>query len=74
MDRPLTLQRIPDELLAEYGLRRGGMTRSSYRSSDPNAVLVSLAEIDGPQVRNLNEQAVPDLLRAIRDDAPIPRS
>jgi len=72
MDRHLTLEHISDELLAEYGLRRGGATRPSYRSSDPNAVLISLAEIGGPQARNLNEQAIRDLLRGIRDDAPIP--
>jgi hypothetical protein len=28
-------------------------------------------KLTGPQVRNLNEEAVRDLLRAIRDDAPI---
>jgi len=35
-------------------------------------VLISLAEIGGPKRENLNEQAIRDLLRGIRDDAPIP--
>jgi hypothetical protein len=46
MNRPLTLEHIPIDLLAEYGLRPGGATRPSYRSSDPNAVLVSLSEVE----------------------------
>jgi ParB-like nuclease domain len=71
MNRPLTLEHIPIDLLAEYGLRPGGSTRPSYRSSDPNAVLVSLAEVEAPEARNLNEQTLRDLLRGIRDDAPI---
>lgn len=47
-DRALTLSKIPDSMLVEYGLRRGGATAISYRCADPNAVLEPLAEISGP--------------------------
>jgi excisionase family DNA binding protein len=70
--RPLTLDDVPDELLAECGLRRGGMTASSYRCTDPAAVLVPVAEITGPMQRKLNEDALRSLLRAVRDRVPLP--
>jgi hypothetical protein len=70
--RPLTLDGVPDELLAEFGLRRGGATLPSYRWADAAAVLVPLADITGPLQRKLNEESVRSLLRGIRDGADLP--
>jgi len=72
LNRPLTIHGIPDELLAAYGLRRGGATTPSYRSNDPDAVLMPLAEVTGPEHRKLNEDALRSLLRGLRDGAELP--
>jgi hypothetical protein len=64
--RPLTLDDVPDELLAEVGLSRGCAPGASYRCSDPGAFLVPLAEVVGP-ARKLNREALRSFLCAVRD-------
>jgi hypothetical protein len=71
MPRPLTLDSISDELLAEYGLARGSVTTPSYRCTDPRAALVPIAEITAP-VRKLNPDALRNLLRGVRDGDYLP--
>jgi hypothetical protein len=46
--RVLTIDDIPDELFADYGLRRGGAVAPSYRCTDPQAVLVPVTELTAP--------------------------
>ena len=70
--RPLTLDDVPDKLLAEYGLRRGAATGPSYRCTDPAGALVPLIEVIGPTHRKLNEEALRSLLRGVRDGADLP--
>jgi hypothetical protein len=64
--RLLTLDSVPDDLLAECGLHRGGATEPSYRCSDPAAVLVPLAEVTGPFNRKLNREALASILQGFR--------
>jgi hypothetical protein len=71
MTRPLTLDGIPDELFAEYGLRRRGAVAPSYRCTHPQAVLVPVAEITAP-VRKMNPDELRSLLRGVRDGADLP--
>ncbi len=71
MNRSLTLDDIPNNLLAEYGLQRGGATVPSYRCTNPQAILVPIAEITAP-VRKLNECTLRCLLRGIHDGDDIP--
>src|SRR5450759_2222560 len=52
--RPLTLDCVPDELLAECGLRPGGAKAPSYRCTDPSAILVPVASVIGRIDRKLN--------------------
>jgi hypothetical protein len=61
--RLLTLDSISNELLAEFGLARGTVTVTSYRCTDPTAVLVALARVTGPDRR---------LLSGVRDGAALP--
>lgn len=70
--RLLTLDGVPDDLLAECGLVRGGASTVSYCCTDPSAVLVPIVEITGPEHRKLNEDAVRSLLQGIRDGAVLP--
>jgi hypothetical protein len=67
----LTLDEVPDDLFAEYGLRRRGAVAPSYRCSDALAILVPVAEITAP-VRKLNPDALRSLLRGIRERAYLP--
>jgi hypothetical protein len=69
---PLTLDGVPDYLLAEIGLRRGGATEASYRCADSLAVLVPLVEISGPKDRLLNEDRLRDMLRGVHERSPLP--
>jgi hypothetical protein len=69
--RPLTLDDVSNELLAEYGLVRGSSTAASYCCTDPSAISVPLTDVIGPK-RRLNEDSVRNLLRGLRDGADIP--
>ena len=69
MRRPLTLDGVPDSLLAEYGFTRGNATEPSYRCNDPTATLVSLLELIVPPGRRLNVEALRDVLAVLRDEA-----
>ena len=69
---PLTLAEVPDTLLAGYGLRHGWANGGSYQYTDSNAVLLPLAEIDGPMHRLLNEKRLRSLLQGIRDRVALP--
>ena len=69
--RPLTLDSVPDSLLAEYGFRPGAATRTSYLCIDPQAILVPVDSVIPPTGRKLNEDALRNILREIRDDIPI---
>lgn len=71
LNRPLTLDDISDELLAEYGLHRGSTTTLNYRCTNPQSLLVPVAEIMAP-VRKLNEDALSSLLRGVRDGDDLP--
>jgi hypothetical protein len=64
--RPLTLDVMPDSLLAEYGFTRGAATERSYRCNDLTVPLVPLTGLIVP-VRKLNEEAVRRLLARLRD-------
>lgn len=72
MNRPLTLDEIPGELLAELGLRPGGATGASYRCSDPVAFLIPLTEVAAPTGRRLNREALASVLRGFKDGDAIP--
>lgn len=69
--RILTLDDIPDDLFAEYGLRRRGAVASSYHCSSPQAILVPIADITAP-VRKLNPDALRSLLYGVREGADLP--
>jgi hypothetical protein len=69
--RSLTLDEIPAELLTEYGLHRGCATAPSYRCTDPQSILVPVAEITAG-VRKLNADALRSLLRGVRDGHDLP--
>jgi hypothetical protein len=69
--RPLTLTEVPDELLDECGLRRGGAATPSYHCADAAAVLVSITEVIGPMHRKLNREALASILRGFRDRSDI---
>jgi hypothetical protein len=71
LKRVLTLDSVPGDLLAEYGLWRGGAGAASYRCIDPHAVLVPIAEITAP-ARKLNPDALRSLLRGVRDGDNLP--
>ena len=70
--RPLTLDCVPDELLAECGLRRGAAMTPHYCCTDPAAVLVPLADVVGPMQRKLNRDDLAKILRGFRDGDDIP--
>jgi len=70
--RPLTLDCVPDELLAECGLRRGAVMTPHYCCTDPAAVLVPLADVVGPMQRKLNRDDLAKILRGFRDGDDIP--
>jgi hypothetical protein len=75
MRRPLTLDGVPDSLLAEYGFVRGTAVRPSYPCTDPSAPLLPLTELIVPVGRRLNAEAVRDVLAVLRDGAaldPVP--
>lgn len=71
MERPLTLDGVPDAMLAEYGFTRGEATEAAYRCVSPVAVLIPLADLIFPAERKLNEDAVRSLLAGVRDRSPI---
>jgi len=72
-ERALTLDGVPDSLLAEYGFRRGAVTAVSYHCADKQAALVPTAEVVAKRPdRKLNEQTVRDILCAIRDGTALP--
>jgi hypothetical protein len=71
LNRPLTLDHIPDALLVEYGLHRGSAYAVSYRCTDPQSILVPVADITAP-VRKLNADALRRLLRGVRDGDDLP--
>jgi hypothetical protein len=69
MRRLLTLDGVPDSLLAEYGFTRGAASAStSYPCTDSTAALVPLLDVIVPG-RKLNKEAVRDLLAVLRDGA-----
>jgi hypothetical protein len=70
--RPLTLPVVPDELLTDCGLRRGGAAAPSYRCGRAGAVLVAVTDIVAPVGRMLNREALADILRGFRDGDEIP--
>lgn len=72
MSGPLTLDGVPDELLAECDLRPGGATSEAYRCTDRAAVLAPLAVVCGPQARLLNRERLVKILRGFRDGADLP--
>jgi hypothetical protein len=49
---PLTLNGVPDYLLAEFGLPRGGAAEASYRcaSGNPDPRHAPMADVAGPGV------------------------
>ncbi len=67
--RRLTLDGVPDSLLAEYGFTRGAASAASYPCTDPSATLLPLTELIVPVGRRLNAEAVRDLLAVLRDGA-----
>jgi hypothetical protein len=62
---------VPAELLPDRGLWRGSAGAASFRCTDPQAVLLPIAEIT-PPARNLNPEVMRSLLRAVRDSDDIP--
>jgi hypothetical protein len=66
MRRPLTLDGVPDSLLAEHGFTRESATQTSYRCNDSTAALVPLTELIVP-ARKLNEGAIRSLLAGLRE-------
>ncbi len=68
----LTLDDVPDALLAEFGLQRSGATAVSYCFDDASAVLVPLLDISVVGQRKLNPERLRDLLRGICDGSSIP--
>jgi hypothetical protein len=71
MRRPLTLDGVSDSLLAEYGLSRGAAINATYRCSHQAAIPVPLGDVIVPASRKLNEEALRDILRGIRENADI---
>jgi hypothetical protein len=71
-ERELTLDDVPDDLLAECGLRRGGASTSAYQCTDPDAVLVALSVLTGPSHRKLNRDDLAKILRGFKDGDAIP--
>jgi hypothetical protein len=69
--RSLTLHDVPDDLLAEVGLARGGATTVSYSCTDAAAFLTTLGELVGP-IRMLNREALVSILCGIRDGTALP--
>jgi hypothetical protein len=64
MDKgPLSLDDVPDELLAECGLRRAGATTAHYPCGDTRAELILIEQVIGP-VRKLNRDRLALILRA----------
>jgi len=70
--RTLTLDCVPDDLLAECGLRPGGASAPSYRCTDVSAILVPVASVIGRMDRKLNRDDLARILRGFRDGAPMP--
>ena len=68
MTRLLSLDGVPDSLLAKYGFTRGAASGSSYPCTDPTATMVPLLDLIVPG-RKLNKEAVCDLLALLRDGA-----
>jgi ParB-like nuclease domain len=65
--RVLTLDDVPDELLAECGLIRGGAAAESYRCNDKLAVLIPTTEVIGPSARRkLNRDTLANILNGFR--------
>jgi len=72
-ERALTLDDVPDHLLAEYGFRRGAAVAVSYRCIDKEAVLIRTSDVYAKRPdRKLNEEAIRDLLSGIRDKEALP--
>src|SRR5271155_700837 len=56
----LTLEDVPDDLLVECRLTRGGATGKSYRCPDKEAVLIPTVEVQGPPYRMLSPLSLTD--------------
>jgi hypothetical protein len=69
--RPLTLDDVPDVLLAELGMSPDWAAGGSYRCADSAAFLTPLADLVAP-TRKLNREALTLLLTAIRDGTALP--
>ena len=65
--RPLTLDSVPEELLAEVGVVRGSAKQINFRCTDNQAVLIPLADIDYSRSRKLNRDVLTCLLKGMRD-------
>lgn len=63
---------VSDQLLAEYGLRRGVVALSAYSCADSDAVLISLAELRVPAHRGLAPDRLRRILLAVSTRKPLP--
>jgi hypothetical protein len=66
---------VPAKLLAEFGLRPGGATVSSYKCNDPNAVMVPVGELIPPVLgvrRGLDPKRLRGVLAAVVGGRPLP--
>jgi hypothetical protein len=67
----LILDGVPAELLVTLGMHKGAYG-SSYRCTEPSAVLLPVTNIRGPMRRKLNQERLVRLLVGIRDGHDIP--
>src|SRR5258708_6810205 len=63
---------IPDSMLAEYHLERGGAGFSAYRYHAPNRVLIPLGELRLPTGRALDPARLRRILEAVAARDPLP--
>jgi hypothetical protein len=70
--RVLTLDDVPDELLFECGLTRGGASAESYHCAELTAVLLPTVQVIGPSRRKLNRDVLINILDGFRHGRNIP--
>src|SRR5258708_32600434 len=66
------IDEIPDSMLAEYHLERGGARFSAYRYHAPNRVLIPLGELRLPTGRALDPARLRRILEAVAARDPLP--
>jgi hypothetical protein len=67
----LTLDEVPDALLAAYGFERGLVAQAHFRCSEAGAMLLPIELVRAPQ-RRLSEEGLRSVLQGVRDAADFP--